>query len=75
MFLMVLFVVGMVSAISMPHAFYGEVYYSDGVLIQEELTITANIDDVEEAVVLDKECMTWLLNLKTTQQFIFTLKD
>jgi len=53
MFLMVLFVVGMVSAISMPHAFYGEVYYSDGVLIQEELTITANIDDVEEVVVLE----------------------
>jgi len=47
-FLMVLFVVGMVSAISMPHAFYGEVYYSDGVLIQENLEITANIDGVEE---------------------------
>jgi len=40
--------IGMVSAISMPHAFYGEVHYSNGVLVQDGLTITANIDGVEE---------------------------
>jgi len=41
---MVLFVVGLVSAIPSPHAFYGEVYYSDGVLIGEGLDITASIN-------------------------------
>jgi hypothetical protein len=41
---MALFVLGLASAvITTPHGFYGEVDYSDGVLIQDSLSITAKI--------------------------------
>jgi len=50
--LMVLFVIGMVSAISTPHAFYGEVYYSDGVLIEEGLEIRTEINENDETSTL-----------------------
>ena len=41
---MVLFVIGLVSAVPSPHAFYGEVHYSDWFLIGEGLEITASIN-------------------------------
>lgn len=47
--LLVLFIIGLGSAvIPTPHGFEGNVYYSDGTLIQPSLEITAKINDVEK---------------------------
>lgn len=44
---MFFFLIGLVSASPFPHAFQGTVAYSDGALIQEDLTIIAKIDGEE----------------------------
>lgn len=48
----VLFLIGLVSAIPLPHAFYGNVYYSDGTPIQENLIITAKLGDFNDSSVI-----------------------
>ena len=50
--LMILFLIGLISAITYPHAFYGTVTYSDGTLIQENLIITARLGDFEDTCII-----------------------
>lgn len=51
--LMIIFLTALISAISTPHAFHGEVYYSDGVLIQENLEINASVNGFEDSSIIE----------------------